>query len=85
MNTTAFGLVVAIPLMLIYTFLQAWTNRLIDRLDEYALKLTNLSGTLLQGVHSNSVAAKNGAVEYKETLHWRAGGMQAPKGKADAE
>ena len=44
MSTTAFGLVVAIPLLLIYTFLQSWTNRLIDILDEYALKLLNLSG-----------------------------------------
>ncbi|MFQ5543588.1 MAG: MotA/TolQ/ExbB proton channel family protein [Nitrospiria bacterium] len=46
MSTTAFGLVVAIPLLLIYTFLQARTNQLVDLLDEYALKLLNLSGQM---------------------------------------
>lgn len=81
MNTTAFGLVVAIPFMLIYTFLQAWTNRSIDCLDEYALKLTNLSGPLLQGRSSNFAAAANGTGEHEGA----AGRVQSPKGTADAK
>lgn len=43
MNTTAFGLVVAIPIMLIFSFLQVKTNRILESLDIYALKLLNLS------------------------------------------
>ncbi len=57
MNTTAFGLLVAIPMMLIYTFLQAWTNRMIDRLDEYALKLVNLSSRIFQEQAISSAAS----------------------------
>jgi len=41
MNTTAFGLVVAIPLMLCYSALHARTNALIDTLDQFAFKLIN--------------------------------------------
>lgn len=48
MNTTAFGLIVAIPLMLIYTFLQTRTNRIINTLDEFGLKLLNLSGQVIR-------------------------------------
>ena len=33
MNTTAFGLMVAIPLLLIHTFLQSKTNQIVDTLD----------------------------------------------------
>ncbi len=70
MNTTAFGLVVAIPMMLIYTFLQAWTNRVIDRLDEYALKLVNVSGHLFQGqsVAASASAQSNGGTRHQEDL-----------------
>ncbi len=46
MNTTAFGLVVAIPIMLVYTYLQSRTNTLIASLDEYALKFLNLAALL---------------------------------------
>lgn len=42
MNTTAFGLVVAIPLMLAYSFLQSKTMKIVDSLDEYSMKLSNL-------------------------------------------
>ncbi len=42
MNTTAFGLVAAIPLLLLYSALHARTNALIDTLDQYAFKLINL-------------------------------------------
>jgi biopolymer transport protein ExbB len=42
MITTAFGLMTAIPLMLLYSALHARTNFLIDALDEFAFKLINL-------------------------------------------
>lgn len=42
MNTTAFGLVVAIPLILIHSYLQAKTARLIDSLEMAAVKCLNL-------------------------------------------
>ena len=42
MNTTAFGLIAAIPLMLLYSALHARTNALIDTLDRYTFKLINL-------------------------------------------
>lgn len=59
MNTTAFGLVVAIPMILIYTFLQSRTNRIIDTIDEYALKLLNLSGQLSQENEEETIRVGN--------------------------
>jgi len=46
MNTTAFGLIAAIPLMLLYSALHARTNALIDGLDQFAFKLINLLTSL---------------------------------------
>ncbi len=46
MNTTAFGLIVAVPLMLVYGFLQSRTNRVIDTVEEYSLRLVNLAGQM---------------------------------------
>ncbi len=42
MNTTAYGLVVAIPCMAAYAFLQAKATKIIDEVDEYSVKLMNL-------------------------------------------
>lgn len=42
MNTTAYGLMVAIPTIIAHSFLQARANRLLDEIDEYSLKLLNL-------------------------------------------
>lgn len=42
MNTTAFGLVVAIPLLLIYAVLQTKTTELVDSLEMAAVKFNNL-------------------------------------------
>lgn len=39
--TTAFGLIIAIPLLIAHTILQNKANHLIDELDEYSLKLSN--------------------------------------------
>ena len=42
MNTTAFGLMVAIPLLLIYTVLQAKTTELVDSLEMASVKFLNM-------------------------------------------
>ncbi len=40
--TTASGLIVAIPILIMYSVLQSKTHRLVDELDEYSVKLFNL-------------------------------------------
>lgn len=42
MNTTIFGLMVAIPTLIAYTFLSNKTSKIIDELDEHLVKLINL-------------------------------------------
>ena len=42
MNTTAFGLIVAIPMMLCYSYIQSRTIKIVDTLDIYSIKLLNL-------------------------------------------
>lgn len=42
MNTTALGLVAAIPLMMIHAFLSAKTNEVVDSLDMAGVKVVNL-------------------------------------------
>jgi biopolymer transport protein ExbB len=42
LNMTAFGLIVAIPLILIYAFMQSQTTKIIDSIDQYSTKLANL-------------------------------------------
>ncbi len=42
MNTTAFGLIVAIPLLLIYAVLQTKTTELVDSLEMASVKFNNL-------------------------------------------
>jgi len=42
MNTTIFGLMVAIPTLIIYTYLVNRTSKIIDELDEHLVKLINL-------------------------------------------
>ncbi len=42
MNTTAFGLIVAIPLLLIYTVLQTKTTELVDNLEMASVRFNNL-------------------------------------------
>ena len=46
MNTTAYGLVVAIPCMVCYSFLQSKASKIVDEIDEYSVKLINLLATL---------------------------------------
>ena len=42
MNTTAFGLMAAIPLLLIYTVLQTKTTELVDSLEMASVKFLNI-------------------------------------------
>jgi biopolymer transport protein ExbB/TolQ len=44
MNTTAFGLVVAIPLLLIHSVLQSKTSQIVDSLEMAAVKFLNMVG-----------------------------------------
>lgn len=40
--TTAFGLIVAIPILLMYTILQVKAHKITDEIDEFSVKLINL-------------------------------------------
>ncbi len=42
MNTTIFGLIVAVPTLIAYTYISNRTNKIIDDLDEHLVKLINL-------------------------------------------
>ena len=42
MNTTAFGLMAAIPLLLSHTFLQAKTNEIVDSIEMAGVKFLNI-------------------------------------------
>lgn len=42
MNTTAFGLIAAIPLMLAFTFLQSKTGRVVESMEMASIKLMNI-------------------------------------------
>lgn len=42
LNTTAYGLTVAIPCLFFYAFLQSKSNRLIEQLDRVAVKMVNM-------------------------------------------
>ena len=42
MNTTIFGLMVAIPTLIVYTYLTNQTTKIIDEMDEHLVKLINL-------------------------------------------
>ena len=42
LNTTAFGLIVAIPAMIFHSFLMARTLKIIDEIDRFSVKLVNL-------------------------------------------
>ncbi|MBM4292635.1 MAG: MotA/TolQ/ExbB proton channel family protein [Deltaproteobacteria bacterium] len=49
MNTTAFGLIVAIPCLLAHVMLSAVTKKIIDEIEHYSVKIENLLVTRLQG------------------------------------
>jgi biopolymer transport protein ExbB/TolQ len=49
MNTTAFGLIVAIPTMLAHLILSGMTKKILDEIDQYSVKLENLLVTRGKG------------------------------------
>ena len=49
MNTTAFGLIVAIPCLFAFIFLSNVTKKIIDEIDQYSVKLENLLTYRLKG------------------------------------
>lgn len=52
MNTTAFGLIVAIPVLAAYVFLNNTTKKIIDEIDQYSVKLQNLLVSRGKGAQS---------------------------------
>lgn len=52
MNTTAFGLIVAIPLLIFYTLLQTKTTEIIDSLEMATVRFTNLLASFKSGQQS---------------------------------
>ncbi len=49
MNTTAFGLIVAIPTLLAHLILSGMTKKILDEIDQYSVKLENLLVTRGKG------------------------------------
>ena len=49
MYTTAFGLIVAIPTMLVHLFLSGVTKKIMDEIDQYSVRLENLLGQYAKG------------------------------------
>jgi biopolymer transport protein ExbB len=64
LNMTAFGLMVAIPLILIYSYMQSQTTKIVDSIDQYSTKLANSETSRL---------AAAGAERSKEKGHVAAG------------
>jgi len=58
MNTTAFGLIVAIPLLLIHTLLQTKTTEIIDSLEMASVKFLNAITERVAGDAKPAAAAK---------------------------
>jgi len=50
LNMTAFGLMVAVPLILFYAFLQSRTTKIVDGIDQYSTKLANFFANRPSGV-----------------------------------
>jgi biopolymer transport protein ExbB len=57
MNTTAFGLIVAIPLLLVHTLLQTKTTEIIDSLEMASVKFLNAITERASGDGANAAAA----------------------------
>ena len=50
--TTAFGLIVAIPMLAMYTVLQSKAHKIIDEVDEFSVKLINLLNRRKDGLQT---------------------------------
>ncbi|MBI3179913.1 MAG: MotA/TolQ/ExbB proton channel family protein [Deltaproteobacteria bacterium] len=52
MNTTGFGLIVAIPMLAAYVFLNNVTKKILDEIDQFSVKLVNLLVSRGKGAQS---------------------------------
>jgi biopolymer transport protein ExbB/TolQ len=57
MYTTAFGLVVAIPIMIAHSIIENRTKKLVDEIDQYSVKLINLLAARNRGALKEDGAA----------------------------
>jgi biopolymer transport protein ExbB/TolQ len=57
MNTTAFGLIVAIPCMVAHIFLASVTKKIIDEIDQYSVRIENLLVTRQRLVRSGHIGS----------------------------
>lgn len=55
MNTTAMGLMVAIPSLFVHLFLQSKTNSIIADIDQYSVKLINLLSTARKNLEESNI------------------------------
>ncbi len=60
MYTTAGGLVVAIPILVLHSIISARTTKIMDDVDQFALKTVNLLGARRRGTLKEDGAAANG-------------------------
>jgi biopolymer transport protein ExbB/TolQ len=60
MYTTAGGLVVAIPTLVLHSIIAARTTKIMDDVDQFALKTVNLLGARRRGTLKEDGAAANG-------------------------
>lgn len=56
--TTAFGLIVAIPMLAMYSLLQARAHKIVDEIDEFSVKLMNLLVSHKQDRRGDGAQAK---------------------------
>ena len=57
MYTTAGGLVAAIPVLILHSFVQSSTTKIMDDVDQFALKTVNLLGARRRGTLKEDGAA----------------------------
>jgi biopolymer transport protein ExbB/TolQ len=57
MNTTYLGLLIAIPMIALYTFCRSKTQKIIDQLDEFSLRLVNILVERSYKTHKYHIAA----------------------------
>jgi len=75
MNTTAFGLIAAIPLLLIHSILQTKTNEIVDSFEMAGIKVMNLLSD--RGASAPSSTPTKPSSATKQTPSASLGGMQA--------
>mgnify|MGYP000544726680 CR=1 FL=1 len=77
MNTTAFGLIAAIPLLLIHSILQTKTNEIVDSFEMAGIKVMNLLSDRGASAVASSSVASPASSDKKQAPSAPLGGMQA--------